>query len=243
MDAARIPAREARIHLPDIGREERFALKGAVPYTVERDYFRSAVNVMLRHGYTYSNGIEAVVHGEIPINAGTSSSSALIVTWIGMLARLSDQQTIARPGRVRPSRARSGGAGVRRAGRHDGPLLDGVRRGDRHRFPPVDQGQAAPCGAEDVRAGRFTGAEGHEGHPRTGEGPRRGRHAPLAREAAGLLVAFGGGGRPGRVLRRPGRSRSASSCAGRSAIMPSRRRHSDFWTDVTVDHRRGRPAC
>lgn len=93
MDATRIPAREARIHLPDIGREECFALNGRVPYTEERDYFRSSVNVMLRHGYTYSGGIEAVVRGEIPINAGTSSSSALIVTWIGTLARLSDQQT------------------------------------------------------------------------------------------------------------------------------------------------------
>ena len=92
MDATSIPAREARIHLPDIGREERFGLAGWVPYTVERDYFRSAANVMLRHGYTYSDGIEAVVHGEIPINAGTSSSSALIVTWIGVLARLSDQR-------------------------------------------------------------------------------------------------------------------------------------------------------
>jgi galactokinase len=93
MDAARTPAREARIHLPDIGREERFGLNGRIPYTVDRDYFRSAANVMLRHGYTFSGGIEAVVHGEIPINAGSSSSSALIVTWIGTLARLSDQQT------------------------------------------------------------------------------------------------------------------------------------------------------
>ena len=92
MDATKIPAREARIHLPDIGREERFGLAGRVPYTVERDYFRSAANVMLRHGYTYAGGIEAVVHGEIPINAGTSSSSALIVTWIGVLACLSDQR-------------------------------------------------------------------------------------------------------------------------------------------------------
>lgn len=93
MEAARIPAREVRVHLPDIGREERFDLDGHIPYTAERDYFRSAVNVMLRRGYTYSGGIEAVAHGDIPINAGTSSSSALIVTWVGILARLSDQRT------------------------------------------------------------------------------------------------------------------------------------------------------
>jgi galactokinase len=93
IDAMRIPAREIRIHLPDLGRDERFALTAPVPYNVERDYFRSAVNVMLRHGYTFSRGIEAAVRGEIPINAGTSSSSALIVTWIGTLGRLSDQET------------------------------------------------------------------------------------------------------------------------------------------------------
>lgn len=31
-------------------------------------------------------------HSEIPINAGTSSSSALVVTWVNFLAQMSDQQ-------------------------------------------------------------------------------------------------------------------------------------------------------
>ncbi len=82
---------EAVIHLPDINDQEAFSLSGQIPYVKERDYFRSSVNVMKKHGYTFSRGIECTLRGEIPINAGTSSSSALVVTWINFLARASDQ--------------------------------------------------------------------------------------------------------------------------------------------------------
>ena len=46
---------------------------------------------MLRKGYTFSSGSECTIRGKIPINAGTSSSSALVVTWVNFLARTSDQ--------------------------------------------------------------------------------------------------------------------------------------------------------
>ncbi len=82
---------DAVIHLPDIDDEETFSLSGQIGYEKERDYFRSSVNVMKKHGYTFSRGMECTVKGEIPINAGTSSSSALVVTWINVLARVSDQ--------------------------------------------------------------------------------------------------------------------------------------------------------
>jgi galactokinase len=84
--------REVILHLPDIGSEERFSLDGTLAYRVERDYFRSAVNVIRREGYTFAHGMECTVRGTIPINSGTSSSSALIVTWINFLARMSDQR-------------------------------------------------------------------------------------------------------------------------------------------------------
>lgn len=81
------------IHLPDIEDEETFSLTEPIVYDKERDYFKSAVKVLRRHGFGISAGLECLVRGEIPINAGTSSSSALVVTWINFLSRMSDRPT------------------------------------------------------------------------------------------------------------------------------------------------------
>jgi galactokinase len=79
------------IQLPDINDEEIFSLEFPVKYDKERDYFKSTLNVLSRKGYTFSKGFDCVVKGKIPINAGTSSSSALIITWVNFLAQMSDQ--------------------------------------------------------------------------------------------------------------------------------------------------------
>lgn len=83
-----------RISLPDIGKEEFFRIDSNVEYTEERDYFKSSFNVVKKHGFTFSKGLTGTVKGNIPINAGTSSSSALIVSWINFLTRMSDQGSI-----------------------------------------------------------------------------------------------------------------------------------------------------
>ncbi len=83
--------RKVAIELPDINSEESFSISDPIVYDKQRDYLKSCVNVLKRHGLTFSKGIECVVKGEIPINAGTSSSSALVVTWVNFLARMSDQ--------------------------------------------------------------------------------------------------------------------------------------------------------
>lgn len=84
----------AQVHLalPDIGAEISFSLAEPLTYQEARDYFRSAVNVLQRAGFTFAAGFDCTVRGEIPLNAGTSSSSALVVTWVNFLAQMSDQQ-------------------------------------------------------------------------------------------------------------------------------------------------------
>jgi galactokinase len=81
---------KAVIHLPDIKRKLVFDIFPEMPYVYKRDYFRSALNILQREGYTFKKGLECTVHGNIPINSGTSSSSALLANWIHFLSRIAD---------------------------------------------------------------------------------------------------------------------------------------------------------
>lgn len=80
------------INLPDVNEREEFELsESSLMYTKPRDYFRSSYNVLVRHGYRFSKGVECEVHGNIPINSGTSSSTALVASWLHFLMRMSDR--------------------------------------------------------------------------------------------------------------------------------------------------------
>lgn len=68
------------IDLPDMGERETFSFAAEIPYEQKRDYLKSAVNIHRRAGLPMT-GWDIEVRGNIPINAGTSSSSAMVVAW------------------------------------------------------------------------------------------------------------------------------------------------------------------
>lgn len=77
--------RSLKLDLPDIGENEIIPLDTEIPYSRERDYLKSAVNILQRQGVHFSSGWDCQVKGTIPINSGTASSSALVVAWIQFL--------------------------------------------------------------------------------------------------------------------------------------------------------------
>lgn len=81
------PDRHLAVHFPDLqgGPRDLIHADRLAEYRHKRDYVRSATNVLRREGLHIKQGYDCTVHGTIPINAGTSSSSALVVAWTAFL--------------------------------------------------------------------------------------------------------------------------------------------------------------
>lgn len=74
-----------RIKMPDVNDQDEFPAGEELTYRGPRDYIRSATNVLRREGLDIRQGYDVTITGTIPINAGTSSSSALTVAWVAFL--------------------------------------------------------------------------------------------------------------------------------------------------------------
>ena len=78
------------IEMPDISAYDEFDGAAEVTYRSERDYIRSATNVLLREGMHVTHGLDCAIHGTIPINSGAASSSAVTVAWVSLLLATQD---------------------------------------------------------------------------------------------------------------------------------------------------------
>ena len=81
--------RKVIIHKPDLDETETFSLDD-LSYTKPRDYFKSGIIVCKNAGLTFSTGFECEVTSKIPIRAGTSSSSAICVSWTHFVSQIAD---------------------------------------------------------------------------------------------------------------------------------------------------------
>lgn len=87
------------IEMPDIGDSMELNLKvhKEKVYESKREYLKSGYNVLLREGYKWRTirPQSIKITGNIPINAGASSSSALVIGWLAMLTELAGEKLIA----------------------------------------------------------------------------------------------------------------------------------------------------
>ena len=77
--------RTFKINLPDIEDTEEFSVEKELEYTKKRDYLKSSINLLKRKSVNLPAGWDCLIQGTIPINAGSASSSALVVAWIKFL--------------------------------------------------------------------------------------------------------------------------------------------------------------
>ncbi len=89
-----------RVDMPDIGQSDAFQPDSELPYRGPRDYLRAVVNVLLRHGVRFPQGYDCQIRSTIPINAGVSSSSALVVAWTRFLLAVGEPAQELEPAKV-----------------------------------------------------------------------------------------------------------------------------------------------
>jgi len=88
MEATPIVEPMLHIDLLDEGKSEKITLQEGDKPLAARDYFRSAIRVLAREGIELRQGYCVKAWGDIPIQAGLSSSSALVVAWIRLLLKM-----------------------------------------------------------------------------------------------------------------------------------------------------------
>ena len=86
LEAKRIPEKKFEIHLPNLNQFMEIPLNNKeLDYTSKRDYLISGYNQFIRKKFRFTKGYKIKITGDIPINAGVASSSALVICWLYFL--------------------------------------------------------------------------------------------------------------------------------------------------------------
>ncbi|MFD2585412.1 GHMP kinase [Croceitalea marina] len=76
------------IKLLDLNERVTIAVDDALKNVQNGDYFRSCMAVLKEKGFAFEQGYDIEIAGNIPVNAGLSSSSALVVCWLRFLVKI-----------------------------------------------------------------------------------------------------------------------------------------------------------
>jgi len=86
LEAERISAKRFEISLPNLNQFMEIPLNNEeLNYTSKRDYLISGYNQFIRKNFRFNKGYKIKITGDIPINAGVASSSALVICWLYFL--------------------------------------------------------------------------------------------------------------------------------------------------------------
>jgi galactokinase len=90
LEAERISEPKFLINQPNIDTSLEIPLNsGELEYTSNRDYLASGYNQFIRKNNKFERGYRIKITGDIPINAGVASSSALVIAWVYFLNLIS----------------------------------------------------------------------------------------------------------------------------------------------------------
>ncbi len=78
------------ISMPDIKRKRIINIQNQIFNVKQGDYFLSSIDILKKLGFNFHKGYDVVITGDIPVNAGLSSSSALVVAWIRFLIQIQE---------------------------------------------------------------------------------------------------------------------------------------------------------
>jgi len=93
LEAKKIPAKKFEIHLPDLSQFMEIPLNNKeIDYNSKRDYLMSGYNQFIRKNFRFNKGYKIKITGDIPINAGVASSSALVICWLYFLNFITERK-------------------------------------------------------------------------------------------------------------------------------------------------------